>query len=437
MRNYLLILYLISSIAFSGCSTKNIDFQRYKTSSLKGFKKLENISLPFFNNLTLDPSVPSPTNLTASSSMTEVSLHWNYKINSSTSGYRVFRYSDYSRKYVLIQTIPDIYATSYVDKDLKPYKVYRYKVSAYTKDKRVSPASSAVTIRTRYILSQIKTLRASRNLVKQIKLAWNLYPQHSLIKYYQVQRSKDKTKWEDLHTIYKALQTQYIDRAVKSGDAYYYRLKAVTFDGVPSPYSNIAYGDTKTLPKMITEVLVRSNLPRQIQLSWIDPNLSDKTRTILKYNIYTSLYKDKVFIKHATTSNKYYIDKIQKDGEVVNYKITAVDNFGLESPLPTAFVTATTKANSPSPQIIEYKLADGRVIIRWLPMRRNIKEYMVKKSFSSKFFLPKTIKYTGIKGTQFVDNDITLNKTYKYQVIGIDNDGVLSKPSKSVSIEVK
>ena len=70
-------------------------------------------------------------------------------------------------------------------------------------------------------------------------------------------------------------------------------------------------------------------------------------------------------------------------------------------------------------------------------MSRNIKSYIVKKRYFSKFLLPKTIKYTGIKGTMFVDKDIKLNKTYKYQVIGIDNDGIPTKPSLEVSIEIK
>ncbi len=437
MKNYLAILSLISLLLLSGCSTKRIDFSKYRASSAKAIKSLENIKIPFLNDLKVDPSVKTPTNISATPSMTEIALHWHYQIGSNTAGYRIFRYSEHSGKYILIETLPDIYTTSYVDKNLKPNKVYKYKISAYTKDKRVSVASPALSVTTKYTLQPSTSLVASKNYIQKIRLNWKLYPQYKLIKYYQIQRSKDKVKWEDLETIYKSLQTQYIDTRVKNGDAYYYRFYGVTYDGVKTPYSNISYGYSKTAPLVIKDVMVRSNLPRKIQLSWIDPNLEDKSRTILRYNIYTSLFRDKLFIKHASTTNKYFIDNVPHDGRKVYYKVTAVDNFGLESPLYPKAVMANTKASSMAPKIIEYKLVDGRVVIRWEPMSRNIRKYEVVKRYYSKFFLPKTLKYTDITSTQFVDKDISLNKTYKYKVIGIDNDGIPTKPSREISVEIK
>jgi len=37
----------------------------------------------------------------------------------------------------------------------------------------------------------------------------------------------------------------------------------------------------------------------------------------------------------------------------------------------------------------------------------------------------------------FVDKDIKLGKTYKYQIIGIDKDKVLTKPSNQIAITVR
>ena len=437
MKNYLAILSLISLLLLSGCSTKKIDFSKYRASGKNAFKSLKNIKIPFLNDLTVDPSVKTPTIKEPTPSMTEIALHWSYQPDENTAGFRVFRYSEHSGKYVLIETIPDIYATTYVDKNLQPNKLYKYKVSAYTKDKRVSVASQTISVKTKYTLQPPTSLVASQDLIQKIKLNWKLYPQYKLIKYYQIQRSKDKAKWEDLDTIYKSLQTQYIDTKLKNGDAYYYRFYGETYDGVKTPYSNIARGFTKSAPKMIKDVMVRSNLARKVQLSWVDPNLEDKSRVIVKYNIYTSLFRDKLFIKHDSTKNKYYIDNIPHDGKKVYYKVTAVDNFGLESPLYPKPVLAMTKASSQAPKIIEYKLVDGRVIIRWEPMSRNITKYKVIKRYYSKFFLPKTLTYTDITTTQFVDRDIKLKRTYRYKVIGIDNDGIPTKPSREISVEIR
>ena len=437
MKNYLAILSLISLLLLSGCSTKRIDFSKYRTSGTKAINSIKNIKIPFLNDLKVDPSVKTPSQISATPSMTEIALHWSYQPDANTAGYRIFRYSEHSGKYVLIETLPDVYSTSYVDKNLRPNKVYKYKISAYTKDKRVSVASQTISVATKYTLQPSTSLVASKNYIQKIKLNWELYPQYKLIKYYQIQRSKDKVKWKDLETIYKSLQNQYIDTNVGNGDAYYYRFYGVTYDGVKTPYSNIAYGYTKRAPLMIKDVMVRSNLPRKIQLSWVDPNLEDKSRVITKYNIYTSLFRDKLFIKHASTPNKYYIDNVPHDGKKVYYKVTAVDNFGLESALYPKPVMANTKASSGAPKIIEYKLVDGRVIIRWLPMDRNIKKYEVVKRYYSKFFIPKSLKYTDITTTQFVDKDIQLKRTYKYRVIGIDNDVIPTKPSREISIEIR
>ncbi len=437
MKNYLSILSLISLLLLSGCSTKRIDFSKYRATGTKALKSIENIQIPFLNDLKVDPSVKTPYSISATPSMTEIALHWSYQPDDKTAGFRIFRYSQKSGKFILIDTIPDMYATSYVDKNLKPRKLYKYKISAYTKDKRVSVASPTISVSTVYTLQTPTSLVASRDLIQKIILNWKLYPQYKLIKYYQIQRSKDKTSWEDLEAIFKSLQTQYIDTKVKNGDAYYYRFYGVTYDGVKTPYSNIAYGYTKTPPRMIKDVMVTNNLPRKIKIAWVDPNINDKSRVIVKYNIYTSLFRDKLFIKHASTTEKYYIDNVPQDGKKVYYKVTAVDNFGLESPLYPKPAIASTKASSPAPKIIEYKLVDGRVIIRWLPMGRNIKKYEVIKRYYSKFFLPKTLKYTDITTTQFVDKDITLKRTYKYRVIGIDNDGIPTKPSREISIEIR
>jgi fibronectin type 3 domain-containing protein len=53
------------------------------------------------------------------------------------------------------------------------------------------------------------------------------------------------------------------------------------------------------------------------------------------------------------------------------------------------------------------------------------------------YLIPKILKITNITKTIFVDKNIKLGKTYKYQVIGIDSDGIPTKPSKEISVEVK
>ena len=426
MKKYLLVIFLIS-LLISGCSNK------------LNYKDMLNLNLPFFNDYKLDKTLPKPIITSATPSMREVSLNWRYDNKRIISGYRIFRYSNSDKKYVLIKVIYDPYITNYVDKNLLPNMVYSYKIAAFTNKKTTSSLSAPVSVKTIYNLLPIKSLKASRGLVRQIKLNWSLYPQYNLIKYYKVLRSSDKKYWEVVGIINKRLQTQYIDKSVKDGDGYFYKIYGVTFEDVKTPYSNIAFGNTKPRPKMINDVIVSRNLPRKIQITWLDPNIDDKSRTITHYNIYYSFYKDKIYLKKASipSSQKVYIDYIKEDGKEVCYKVSAVDSDGLESPLPPKGTCSSTKASSAAPKIIEYKIVDGRVVIRWEPMSRDIVSYVVKKRYFDKLIIPKTIKYTNIKTTTFVDKDIKLNKTYRYQVIGIDKDNIPTKPSLEVSIKVK
>ena len=428
MKNYLAILSLVGLLVLSGCSSKRF----------ANLNKIRDIRVPFLNNLKKDPYLVPPEISSLKSSLTEVSIYWRYNSTNRTAGFRIFRLSPKSKKYILIKTIADQYARNYVDKHLKEGTVYKYKISVYTKDKRVSRLSPEKSIATKAILQRPK-LTATKNLINKIKLLWSLDINKEDLDYYQIVRSKDRIHWRNLATIKKTLQTEYIDDGLRAGDGYYYAIYGVTHDGVKTKASNIVLGFTKTAPKPPTDIIATTNLPRKIQLRWFDPNDGDNTRNIVGYNIYTSIYNNQFFIKHASTKkyNKFFIDRVDYDGKKIYYKVTAVDSDGLESPLPLKPAVGSTKENSPSPKITEYRLVDGRVIIKWEPMSRNIKSYIVKKRFYSKFFLPKTVNYKGITSNQFVDKEIELKKSYKYTVIGVDNDGILTKPSKQISIEIK
>ena len=437
MKNYLLIILLTLLTIFSGCSTHK--FKSFKSYSNKIRDiKLPNFRVPFLEKLKVDESLTPPYVKPISSTLSEVSIGWSYNPKDNISGFRIFRYSPKSKEFILIATIRDKYVTSYVDKNLKQATNYIYAVSTFTSDKRVSRISKPVSVYTKGFVIKPE-LFASKDLIRKIKLTWNLNTNKEHIKYYQILRSKDQTNFRNYDTVYKSLQSEYIDDRLKDGDGYYYKIYAVTYDGAKSEESNIAYGYTKTAPRPPADIIATTNLPRKIQLKWFDPNDNDKTRRIVRYNIYTSLYKDKFFIKHASTrgNEKYFIDLVNQDGKRVYYKVTAIDTDGLESPLPPTSAMGATKASSPAPKIIQYNIVDGRVIIKWEPMSRNIKSYIVKKRFYSKFFLPKTINYKGITTNQFIDRDIKLKKTYKYQVIGVDNDGILTKPSKEISVEIR
>jgi len=411
----------------SGCSKNYLNFRDIK---------LPAINIPYLTKLKVDRNLPTVQNIRYRSSMSEIVLEWDIVPSKEITGYRILRYDPKIKSYRVIDSVNDPVANHYVDTKLQPNRTYTYKISCYTRDGRVSLASKAIIAKTQYTLQPIKNLSAMSNLPKKIKIDWSLYPQNKLIKYYSIHRSDgNSTNWEEIDTVDNSLAVEYIDYSIVDGRTYSYKVIGHTFDNVPTPPSNIATAHSKPLPlpPRIT-VPPTTNEPRKIKIVWFDPN---KDRTIVKYNIYTSIFKDTLFTKHASTTKNFYIDNVQEDGKTVYYKITAVDADGLESPLPKKAAMGKTKPNSKAPTITEYTIIDGRVVIKWIPPSRNIKKYTVIKKYFNKFFIPKTLKITDIRGTMYVDKNIKLGKTYKYQVIGIDNDNIPTKPSREISIEIK
>jgi len=430
MKNYLLSIFWIALTitSFSGCSKNSLNF--------KDVSLPQGIMIPYLVKLKVDKSLPTVKNLRYRSSLKEIVLEWDIVPSREIAGYRVLKYDPSKKTFIVLKTINDPVSNHYVDSNLDINTEYYYKVSCFTKDGRVSLASKTLKAKTLYTLKPITDLVAISDLPKRIKLSWHLYPQNKLIKFYSIHRSDaNTTNWKQIDTIDNSLAVEYIDYSIVDGKSYAYKVIGHTYDGVATPPSNIVTAHSKPLPLTpVINVPPTINEPRKIKVVWFDPN---KNRTIVKYNIYTSLFKDTLFTKHASTVKNYYIDNIPEDGKVVYYKVTAVDIDGLESPLPKKAAMGRTKPNSNAPTITEYTIVDGRVVIKWIPPARGIKKYTVIKRYLGKYFVPKTLKITDIKGTMFVDKDIKLGKTYKYQVIGIDSDGIPTKPSHEISITIK
>ncbi len=427
MKNCLMSIFWIAlTIIFSGCTKNSVNFKDFQVPS---------ISIPYLSKFKVDKTLPTVQKLRYRASMSEVVLEWDRVKSNQIAGYRILRYYPKDKEYKVLDTVQDSVATHYVDSGLRPNSVYTYRVSCFTKDGRVSLASNPVVAKTIYDLSPIKDLKAISNLPKRIKISWKLYKQADLIDFYSIQRSPNgTTEWQELAKLNDSLAVEYIDYNIKDAKTYYYKVIGYTHDNIPTPSSNIVFAHSKPLPLPPTNITATQNEPRKIKVAWFDTNKYNK---IVQYNIYTSILKDTMFTKHASTPNMFYIDKVDGDGKVVYYKITAVDEDGLESPLPNKAAKAMSKPNPSAPEITEYKIVDNRVIIKWAPPARDVRQYTVIKKYFNSFFIPKTLKITGFTSRTFVDKDIKLGKTYRYQVIGIDSDGIPTKPSREISITIK
>jgi fibronectin type 3 domain-containing protein len=134
--------------------------------------------------------------------------------------------------------------------------------------------------------------------------------------------------------------------------------------------------------------------------------------------------------------SNHFVDKVGEDGVHYFYKVTQVDNDGLESPIENSAIAMGTTLEKPvAPTIASATLQGSQIILKWFQVDpRNI-SYIVERQAKSGWVDAKTTKYK-TTNTTFIDRDIAPNTTYTYRVYGVDRHNVVSKESQFVVVEV-
>ncbi len=417
-RQIPILLLTVLLLIFSGCSGKDY--------SIGG------VTMPSFSQKTLDKSLPSIKGLESKVGLSKVALEWDPILNKQIAGYRIFR-KDKQTAYKLIATLPDRYHSHFTDKNLNPNMNYTYKVSSYTNDGRVSLASSAKSVRaTRGRLPAPILMEASEGFPSRVKLLWKVHPNKEVNSYIIERLAPRERTYKTLIGLDDRLTVEYIDKDIQPAQKYKYRIRARTYDNVISPASKVVEGYCKQLPNAIKWVKATDNRARRIELIWKDSNPIGK---IDHYNVYSSPMKNTLYTQLASTKDTKYIDRFEADGSVRYYKITAVDNDGLESTQGIVPTPGQTVGASRGPVINSAMVKHNAVFLRWSDSDGKAKKYTVVKKFWDGWRARK-IKITDFKSNQFTDRKIKPNIQYTYYVISIDKHGIESMPSREVSLSI-
>ncbi len=369
--------------------------------------------------------------------MTEIAIEWKPVIRRNIAGYRIFR-SENGSRFKLIKILPDRYSAHFTDTNIRPNSTYVYKVSLFSNDGRVSLTNTTKPVSTKGQVQPPVLVEVISDLPNRVKLLWRIHP-NPIVKAYIIERREvGKKQWRKVAILRNRLTVEYIDKDVVPGREYEYRIRAKTYDGVVSPPSEARSGHAKALPMPITRINATDNMPKQIQITWMDPN--EGTRQITHYNIYSSAFKDGLYTKLASTKDKSYIDKINKDGAVRYYQVTAVDSDGLESPRGVIVAKGKTMGNGAGPVINSAVVRHNAVILTWLPPKEPVSSYTIVKKYWDGWRLRK-LKIVDFKSdrvpVRFIDKKIKPNTKYTYYVYGVNDLGIPTEPSQAISVEVK
>ncbi len=265
----------------------------------------------------------------------KVSLSWMPVKAREVKGYKIFRSDREAGPFREITFVSGREKSKYLDRGksggwddrgkLKDYSEYFYKIRSINIVDVASADSVVASAVTKPVPRMVTGLDCSQKKVKQVELRWQASPE-SDIKRYEVYRGDAPGKVKKRIARLKAGQTRFVDKHLKDGRQYCYRVRAVDKDELLGDFSDTVCSRTKPLPSP-PRGLTGTVAAGQIVLQW-QPN---PERDIVGYKVYRHGFISWSFLEKTDQLVFHYTRKT-KPGSKEVFRIVAVDRDNLESP---------------------------------------------------------------------------------------------------------
>ena len=359
-------------------------------------------------------NLPMTKNIKAYPERNFIALKWD--MVKDVDGYYIERLDKKNKKWKKLATINNPYQTIYVDTNLNPSTTYVYRVATF-KNNQFSLANK-ITSKTLPTISQVIPLEAKPLKKGMVKIVFRPHI-NERVKGYIIEKFNDKNaKWKKVATLEPRYNVEYIDSGLEDGKIYKYRVIVYTFDNLKSAPSNIIKISTYPKPPVVMNIKATNNLPKKVVITWSPVNGAK----------YYKIYKKSAFGYKviAKTTKTEYIDKIDKDGKVEFYKVTAVTPYETESLFKqTPEAIGETLPPPAKPLVSTNLISSGIEFFFSSPDERAIKYLIVKKEGN----FGKEEKFV-INSKQFLDTKLKKEISYTYEIYSIDKYGLISEPTE-------
>jgi fibronectin type 3 domain-containing protein len=361
-----------------------------------------------------NPNLPTVSKVDYRKDRNQVVIYWNRIDDNLVKGYYLTR-SDDEKKYNLVATINDTDITYFNDKGLTPRSKYSYKIATFDKN-GVPSKGLKLEVYTRPNIKSVVGLK-NEQLKKQGKIKFSFRPHNNeRVSGYLVQKYDGK-EFKTVAKLDSRFSVEFLDKELKDGKSYEYRVIAITFDGLQAAPSEVLKIKTLGKPSIIMGLKASSNIPKKIEISW------NSSTNIDNYEVYSSDELNGDYKLIAKTKNSNYTHNLNRDGVIKYYKVVAVDNYGLKSLMQKNGEMGSTVSIPASPEItkdsslVKFTISspDGRAV-----------KYEVEREGNN---LVK--KFLNVQ-SPFEDNTIETNstKSYVYKFYAIDKDDLKSNPTE-------
>ncbi len=196
-----------------------------------------NFTFAFFNDVTL-PVIHGVKKVVGRSS---VGFEWpslaKYPNVTGVNIYRAKARPGVNQVYVKIATVPNRFATHFVDTKIEPGTKYFYTFTTYS-GLNESVHGDIIPVLTKPPYKAVKLISATQVAKDTVKLLWVPSSEVTVYKYI-IERKQDNSKWFYLTTVKGRLYPEYIDATAHRGHKYSYRVIAKDAYGISSYVSNI------------------------------------------------------------------------------------------------------------------------------------------------------------------------------------------------------
>jgi fibronectin type 3 domain-containing protein len=382
----------------------------------------------------IDATLPvvTLTKMGAVADMNAIAFEWQSISDERVDGFYIYKQivGEPNSELTYYKTINNRFSTHFLDSEVKPSTTYKYSFKTFAGDTE-SKMSKVKEISSLPVLKSVIWIRSIGNMQRCAKIIWRPHINQKVKSYHIQRRTLKDDEWDEIAVVDGRLSAEYIDMDLKDNYVYMYRVLVETFDELISTPSEVLKVVTKPLPNSIKHIVATTDLPKKIDISWEKSNQEDFDH----YNLYRAESSDGSYKFIAKLYSNRFTDTIDEDGKEYFYRVSAVEKNGLESVYDNLSIQGITLGKPKIPVIVESKLVDNKINLKWNSNDSRVKSFIVVKKIKKGWFDDKIEEFRDITTNHFTDTKIGPDTTYIYKVYALDKYLILSKPSIEVKIK--
>jgi fibronectin type 3 domain-containing protein len=371
-----------------------------------------------------------------------IPLKWDPVLAGPVAGYAVERSLTKKNHFQRIATLPERFATSFVDRgtdlapkatpggrsgagDLGDGKTYFYRVRAFDDAGRLSRFfSETVSATTHAPPPTPEDLRTYSHRAHKIALTWRAVDDPTVAGYVVHRSPSFRGDYLPVARVDGRFHTTWVDRGLEPLRVFYYRIAAVNEAGGEGVASRAKRGVTKPEPLPPHDLRVAERELGAIRLAWTP-------------NVESNIAGYRLFRRRADGSPEEEVAELGREqtdaldvavgaGEKLVYRAIAFDSDGMVS-APSVPVLAEGVGYE-----LQANAREQRVELRW--DERLHEEFGRARVLRDGLFGARAL--AEVSRAQFTDESVVRGRTYRYRVVLLREDGSEAPPSAPLEVTV-